>query len=248
VTQERESSHWNVETFSQPIKESLLSYTGIVDPYSGKKWGRVRQTGVSLSGYAEVQPGWNVSGQANVAILRGLRVPNNYRVGLGAGLSKAFTPDGFAYLALGPRVTFDHYEKNLSQFTLGHGGYFSPDSLLQVTAALNFLTQEARQFIVAGDLSVGVQTHHQEGSPFFLHNVLDGRRYSAQSESGPVVSAELTGVWRLGDHWQIGGGGIVRKTANYDDWSAMCFVRFLFEPRAVVFSADNSQELLRTLY
>ncbi len=248
LAQEQDAGHWNVETFSQPVKESLLSYTGIVDPYSGRKWGRVRQTGASLSGYEEVQKGWGVSGQATIAMLRGFRVPENYHVGLSVGLTRTFTPSGFEYLALGPRMAFDHYQKNLSQFTLGHGGYFSPSHLVQFTAAMNFLTQEAQQFIATGDLSVGVQTHHEESSPFFPHNVLDGRRYSARNESGPVVAAEFTSVWRLSDHWQIGGGALVRKTANYDDWSAMFFVRFLLEPRPVVLSTDNPHHLLHTLY
>ena len=247
ILHRQEYNEWQVEAFSQPVRESLLSYTGIRDPYSGTRWGQVRQTGVRLSMFAEVKDGWGVSSHTSLATLRGQGVANNYHMDLGVGLAKTLTPRGFDYLALGPRLSFDHYEKNLGQFTLGHGGYFSPNYLLQFTTAAHFLTQESRQFIIMGDISAGIQVHQEESSPFFPRHP-DGRRYSTNNENGPVFSAELAGVWQLSRHWQIGIGGIVRKTANYDDQAVMFFLRFLLDPREVTVSTDLSPRFLQALY
>jgi len=134
-------------------------------------------------------------------------------------------------------VSFEHYEKNLSQFTLGHGGYFSPDYLIQPVGSVNLLTHEGRPFIVKSDIGLGFQNHHQESSPFFPLEP-DGRRYAATTESGFVFSGELLGVARLAEHWQAGFGGAARRTAHFHDESGLFFVRYLFEPRPAVFSSD----------
>src|SRR5262249_27246625 len=129
------------------------------------------------------------------------------------------------------------FDKNLSQFTLGHGGYFSPDYLIQPVGSLNFLTHEGRPFIVKGDIGLGFQNHHQETSPYFPL-APDGRFYAASTDSGFVFYGELLAVARLSAHWQLGGGGAARRTADYHDESGLLFVRYLLQARPAVFSSD----------
>jgi tetratricopeptide (TPR) repeat protein len=242
-----EAGNWSLAAFSQPVRDSLLSYTGIVDPYSGKHWGRVRRTGLRFSLYAGLNERWGLFGQASGAELRGEKVEVNHYVGVSGSIARTFVPTGFAYMAVGPRFAFDHYRKDLSQFTLGQGGYFSPSQLFQVGLGANFLTAEARRFVLSGDLSAGFQTHQQSSSPFFPHNP-DGRRYAASTNRGLVFSTELKTVLRLSDHWYIGAGFAARKTADYDDKSFMVSLHFLFEPHAAVVSTDIPTYLFQTIY
>lgn len=51
--------HWRAEVFSESVTESMLSWTGLRDPYSGREWGRVTETGVR----AEM---WHQIGRAHV--------------------------------------------------------------------------------------------------------------------------------------------------------------------------------------
>jgi Cellulose synthase operon protein C C-terminus (BCSC_C) len=41
----RDWGNWGVVFYRKSIKESILSYTGMKDPYTGRSWGRVTETG-----------------------------------------------------------------------------------------------------------------------------------------------------------------------------------------------------------
>jgi tetratricopeptide (TPR) repeat protein len=229
---------WGLEGFARPVRESILSYTGIRDPYArDKEFGRVVKVGGQLTLYRRLSENWGTSGQVTGAYLTGHEVEDNTQIAAGVSVTRDFTLRGFDYVAVGPQVSYEHYEKNLSQFTLGHGGYFSPDYLIQPVGSLNFLTREGRPFITKGDIGLGFQNHHQEASPFFPL-APDGRFYRAATESGFVFYGELLGVGRISAHWQAGFGGAARRTADFHDESGLVFVRYLFQPRPAVFSSD----------
>ena len=229
---------WGIEGFARPVRESILSYTGIRDPYgSGKDFGRVVKVGGQLTLYRRLGEAWGTSGQVTGAWLTGKEVEDNTQIAAGVSLTRDFTLRGFDYVAVGPQISYEHYDKNLSQFTLGQGGYFSPDYLIQPVGSLNFLTREGRPFITKGDIGLGFQNHHQEASPFFPL-APDGRFYRASTESGFVFYGELLGALRLSAHWQAGFGGAARRTADFHDESGLVFIRYLFEPRPAVFSSD----------
>jgi Tfp pilus assembly protein PilF len=242
-----EESHWGAEVFSQPVRESMLSYTGIVDPFSGTAWGRVLRTGIRLFGFTRVSAQWGLFGQVSGAWLEGRQVDDNQQVAVNLSVSRTFQPKGFDYLSLGPTVSFEHYQNNLSQFTLGHGGYFSPSRLFQLGLATNFLTTEGQWFVLSGNASLGFQTQREESSPFFPLNP-DGRSYAADSSTGITGSLELKGIMRLSEHWQLGGGVSVRQTADFADQAGMLFLRFLFKPRTAVLSTDIPSPLFQTIY
>jgi cellulose synthase operon protein C len=195
------------------------------------------KVGGQLTLYGRVSDDWGASAQVTGALLTGHEVEDNTQVAAGLSLTRDFAVRGFDYVAAGPQISYEHYDKNLSQFTLGHGGYFSPDYLIQPVASLNFLTREAQQIIAKGDVGLGFQNHHQETSPFFPL-APDGRFYRASTDSGFVFYGELLGVARLSSHWQAGVGGAARRTADYHDESGLVFVRYLFQPRPAVFSSD----------
>jgi len=55
-TRQTERGNWGAELFSQPMRESILSYTGIVDPYSGQPWAGCA---ASAGWFEAIQPSVN---------------------------------------------------------------------------------------------------------------------------------------------------------------------------------------------
>jgi cellulose synthase operon protein C len=237
LTQQMDSGYWQAEAFSKSITESLLSYSGAIDPYTGKSFGRVIETGIRGSAFHQLGNDWSVYGSATAGWLLGKDVQDNQHLGGSISLSKNYQVKNFKYFSIGPVFSLDHYEENLSHFTRGHGGYFSPTYIFQGLGALNFMTAEGRQFILRGNMGLGGQMNQQASSDFFpLNN--DGRRHAEVSDRSMVFNVRLEGVARLSDHWQVGGELAFEQSAAYENSMGFIFFRYLFEPRPAVFSTD----------
>jgi hypothetical protein len=255
LVQQHERGNWRAEIFSQPVRESILSYTGIIDPYTGEAWGRVRRSGVAIGGYSALGERWGASGGIQVMHLGGERVADNQAFTLNLSLARDLKLPGFDYFSVGPDFSYETYRKNLSHFTLGHGGYFSPDRLISLGVSGHLLTAEARQYIIKGDANVGVYDKSEAASPCFPLggaplplNPACQNGYAAANARGVYYSAEVMAVRRLSDHMQLGGGLIFRRNPQYQDKAAMLFVRYVFSPRGVVMSSDLPTELFHSLF
>src|SRR5450759_1092782 len=101
--------------------------------------------------------------------LGGQNVANNQGLGISLSLARNLILPGFDYMSVGPDLSIDAYDKNLSGFTIGNGGYFSPKRLVSLGLSANFLTAEARQYSVRGNFSLGYfDKREMEGACFPL--------------------------------------------------------------------------------
>lgn len=233
--------------YVEPVRESILSYTGMRDPYSGKQWGRVLRKGVRFNHLQQLGNNWSVNGAINLEYLDGESVETNRHAAVFASIGKNLDLPAFSYAVVGLGINYDHYEKNLSHFTLGHGGYFSPDRFLSIGPSLDFLTRENQQFIVKGRLAFATVSIAEASSPWFPGND-DGNSYAASKNNGMSYTAEASGVWRINDRLQIGGALSERNAPQYKDEMGMLFLRVLFESRQSVLSTDLPTRTLNGLY
>ncbi|HYR05401.1 MAG TPA: cellulose synthase subunit BcsC-related outer membrane protein, partial [Gallionella sp.] len=233
--------------YNEPVRESILSYTGLRDPHSGAKWGRVTRAGAKLSTQQRLDGEWSASGSISREYLNGSGVESNSRAGFDADIGKNMGLTGFEHAVVGFSVGFERYRKNLSQFTLGHGGYFSPQHFWHYGPSFGFMTQENRQFIIKGRLAVGGVYKREDTTQRFPF-APDGNFYAASNGSGRSHNAEMSGVWRLNDHMQLGGMISKRYAPQYNDISAIVFLRILLEPRKSVLSADMPTAITENLY
>ena len=240
LLQQENDGYWSVEASGVPVQESLLSYTGIVDPYSGKAWGRVVDVGTTAKGYVGLGGHWGLYAESQLGWDMGDDVETNQHVSLGLSLSRDLQLPGFDYFTVGPSFLFEHYAHNLSGFTIGQGGYFSPDHLFEGTLGINFLTTEGKRFVLQGSFGPGVQEHYQDSSALYpLHP--DGETTPSDTNSSFVFSSKLSGVILLASHWETGAYVGYAKSADYDDFQGGLFVRYLFGPRNGAFSTDLAQ-------
>lgn len=135
-------------------------------------------------------------------------------------------------------MIYEHYEKNLSHFTLGHGGYFSPEHYVNAGLGVNFLTEEGRSFVIKGRAVVGAQMIDEAGAPWFP--LIDPSRgsYASNEQVGEALDFELKGVWLAASNLQIGAGAAMRRTNNFEDYSGGLFIRYFFDDRKASYSTD----------
>ncbi|MEZ0295070.1 MAG: cellulose synthase subunit BcsC-related outer membrane protein [Candidatus Methylacidiphilales bacterium] len=237
MIQQIPDGYWSAELFSESVKESLLSYTGMQDPYTGEGWGRVIRVGVRGERYTEFGGGWGVYMNGQADYLTGVDVDDNTHASATLGLSKNLNIPGFKFFSIGPGVSGEVFQKNLSHYTVGHGGYFSPDYILQGVMSVNFLTEEGKRYLVKGYLAGGMQTNKQSESPVLPLDP-DGRTYEGVESTSIVMTTRVKGVMLLSDHWQFGGLLSYAKSASYDELNAFMFLRYTFEPRTGLYRRD----------
>jgi hypothetical protein len=242
---------WQVESFSQPVRESLLSYAGVQDPVSGKSWGRVTRIGAKSSAYVQLSENWGGNAEVNAAYLGGQGVQDNWTTGLSLATGYDLRLPGFDYFSLGPAFNYQHYQSNLNHFTLGNGGYFSPDRLINAGLGLNFLTAENQRAVLKGRVGVGYQHFYAPSQAWFPLALPPGQSrgsYSASHYDGIAFDLELKGVWLIDPHWMLAGGVAARQTSGYEDYSIGLNLRFNFDGRQSALSADIPDGLFQMVY
>ncbi|MEM0965556.1 MAG: cellulose synthase subunit BcsC-related outer membrane protein [Verrucomicrobiota bacterium] len=234
-----ETGVWTAELFRESITESLLSYTGFRDPYTSLEWGRVVETGLhaSILHFFGANQDLSLFGFMEVGQLTGENVADNEKIRLDVALNRTFKPDGFHYINFGPSFTFYSYTNNLSFFTFGHGGYFSPEYLAQGIINLQFMTEEGEDFLLKGEVGFGGQANEQEAAPFFPLDP-DGRDYSGTSDTTGILISNLQGVMFLTDYWAFGGEIAFNKTPSYEEFRGGVFTTIFFEPREGLVETD----------
>jgi hypothetical protein len=143
------------------VKDSMLSYAGVRDPGTGIVWGGV----VSNTGTLQLDHKTRRAGQyaaISFSYLTGKNVPNNWNASGNAGFYFVVAKN----LSVGLSVSGMHYDKNLSFFSLGQGGYFSPQQYGLAAIPISWFSRHKR-FEYEIRASLGAQYIAQDASSFF---------------------------------------------------------------------------------
>ncbi len=239
--------YYQGEIYSKSIDQSVLSYVGMQDPYTGMYWGRVQETGGSVSIFRSIGKKNTIFAKASYGWIDGTNVEDNTHFGAVVALSHEFNPKGFEYVTVGPAVSYEAYGNNQNHFTYGHGGYFSPSSLLQGIIQVQFLTKEGRRWLAAGSAGAGLQTNEQASAPYFPLKP-DGRNYSSTSSTTGVGMINVTAGYLINRNWMLGGSTGFNVTADYNEGFINIWVRYFFEPRNGLIRDDLGLQGLTPVY
>ncbi len=241
--------YYSLNASSRPVTDSLLSFAGTRDSITGEAWGGVMASGVR--GQLNKSMGdYGFTGSAGFYSLDGHNVASNTRAdaSIGTYLNVVQTPD--ETLTVGVNASSMFYNKNLSNFTYGQGGYFSPQQYYALTLPVNW-TQRT------GDLSyklagaVGVQTYSQNASDYFPNNsglqaaanaamatvLANGgggngtATFASQSTTGIAYNLSAASEYRINPYVFLGGSVQLDNASNYRQWGAGVYLRFSFYPR-----------------
>lgn len=228
-----------LEMFRRPVKESILSYTGAYDPYSGVAWGGVDASGFLASTYLNLKDDMGMSVAIKNASYTGTMVADNKMMEFTAGAKKLWKSDSWDELSIGPNFTFQRFDENLSKFTIGHGGYFSPQQLFKYGGTASAVSGDLGDFIVAGKLDLGFQQHKQNCAPLLpLSGTNCSELYLESTGSGMYMGMELLGMVQADTNAQIGGGMFYGMSPEFNEFGFMLAFRLTMEKRKSVVRAD----------
>jgi cellulose synthase operon protein C len=124
------------------VTSSELSYAGLKDPITGTSWGGVVQTG-PYAGFGLYRESYAVSGAVQFSEITGTHVLDNQFAGARLSGSWKLFSAAQTRTDLGVTLNYWTYEHNLSNYTFGSGGYYSPHSYVSVSTPLELTGRRA---------------------------------------------------------------------------------------------------------
>jgi Tfp pilus assembly protein PilF len=221
-----------------PVTDSLLSYAGTTDPRSQTVFGGVLRDRINGQLSLAIGPGYIYAG-GGADQLSGKQVEKNSEIEFGAGGAYPIFTDSDSTTTTGVNVTYFSYAKNLDHFTLGNGGYFSPQSYFAVTVPLDYKeTDGALSWEVGG--RAGVQSYNENASAYFpedptLQGQLEAKAansttlqafFPEQSASGIVGGADASFEYQLNNAFLVGGKLTYDRTGNWNNTLALLYARY----------------------
>lgn len=182
----------------RPVTDSLLSYAGDEDTtVTGQHSGPVirQQATVGAAGefgrlglYADLA-GKRFSGE---------NVPSNsaFETNFG-GYFRAIDNDDGERLQIGLNLNLQGYDRNLRFFTLGHGGYFSPQQFVAASVPITYSLRRDKWWL---DLNIapGMQSYREDRAPIFASDAALQGRMIALAAQNAAISAFYPSASRSG--------------------------------------------------
>ena len=129
---------WGMTLSRRPVSSSLLSYGGTVDPGTGISWGGVRANGIRLDLSRDLGGAVGFWGSAQQHLLTGKNVPDNWRTRLMGGGYYKFVNETHRRASVGLSTMLWHYQQDLGGYTLGQGGYYSPQGYFSLSVPVSY--------------------------------------------------------------------------------------------------------------
>jgi hypothetical protein len=225
-----------LEASRRPVTDSVLSYAGMTDPITGTVWGGViRSGGETIASYDDGSLG--IYAKFAYGNYIGTNVAPNQSYEFTAGGYYRAVKDENQELKIGLSGTYLAYDQNLSQFSLGQGGYFSPQSFYSLTFPIDWSDTTGRFKYNAGG-AIGVQTIQQNASPYFptSYTLQNAANIASSTNGGQAVfpasnTTSLAFALRLGfeyavtDRTSVGGKANFDNSYQYDQGTILLFLR-----------------------
>jgi hypothetical protein len=241
-----DSWNYKADLSRRAVTDSVLSFAGAKDERTDERWGGVVATGARGDlGYDDGTYG--VYSYLSAHGITGKNVASNSRVETGGGAYLHLLNSASSKLTLGMNIGLMGYEKNLSYYTYGQGGYFSPQSFVSVAFPVDW-TGRADRLAWRVNASLGVQSFTQKSSPYFPTDpratatrargergaATGGQQFGLQqhvpSSSKTGLSYNLAAVveYQLAPKMFLGGALGFNNAQNYRQFTGALYLRYVF--------------------
>lgn len=222
---------YTVSLHRRPLSSSLLALAGQRDPNSERVWGGVRATGGGLN-LSYDQGGANgFWSSLSADRLSGKNVADNGRVRWMTGYYRKLINDDDRRVTVGLTNMLWHYDKDLSDYSWGQGGYYSPNQYLSFSVPLSWRQRTANwSWELEGAASWSYA--HSRARPRYPRRVpldpLPDRtvRQTGSASRGVGYTLRALAERRLTPHWFIGAGVDVQQAKDYTPSHATVWLRY----------------------
>ena len=227
---------WGMTLSRRPVSSSLLSYGGTVDPGTGISWGGVRANGIRLDLSRDLGGAVGFWGSAQQHLLTGKNVPDNWRTRLMGGGYYKFVNETHRRASVGLSTMLWHYQQDLGGYTLGQGGYYSPQGYFSLSVPVSYRQRTPDWSWELGGSGSWSYARTDDSRRYPLEGLLPSglpdRNAPVKGGSSSGFGYTLNGVveHRLTEHWRIGGRVDIQQADDYAPSHVTLFLRYTFKP------------------
>ena len=227
------------------VTDSLLSYAGAADPHTGTHWGGVTANGGAVelefgAGPADLHAGGGASSVTGIGVL------GNTGWHVDAGGSTVLMHSDTREARIGLELSYLGYSSNLRYFSLGQGGYFSPQNYISALIPLTYTARPVPKLSYELGAAGGIQSYHENASLFFPNDsALQAQfvaqqanpatavagvspQYGARSLTSGAGNAHLSGDYLLAPGLHLNARVDFQHIGDFDTGSALLFARYAF--------------------
>ncbi|MDX7732157.1 cellulose synthase complex outer membrane protein BcsC [Aeromonas caviae] len=227
---------WGMTLSRRPVSSSLLSYGGTVDPGTGISWGGVRANGIRLDLSRDLGGAVGFWGSAQQHLLTGKNVPDNWRTRLMGGGYYKFVNETHRRASVGLSTMLWHYQQDLGGYTLGQGGYYSPQGYFSLSVPVSYRQRTPDWSWELGGSGSWSYARTDDSRRYPLEGLLPAglpdRNAPVKGGSSSGFGYTLNGVveHRLTEHWRIDGRVDIQQADDYAPSHVTLFLRYTFKP------------------
>jgi tetratricopeptide (TPR) repeat protein len=217
-----------------PIRDTMLAFAGARDPTSRQVWGGVMANSASIIGnHSRGNAGFY--GKLDYQDIEGKGVAKNNSIEANVGSYFKVYRTSMGELTVGLNLTGLHYDKNLRYFTLGQGGYFSPQQyfLFNVPAQWTGTVNPKLQYSISA--SLGVQHFTEDASSYFPSDAgrqaASGLSYPSYTNTSGNYNLSFRTLYQVAPQWLGGFFFDVNNAREYRSVNAGLYLKFLIDPR-----------------
>jgi predicted Zn-dependent protease len=227
------------------VNDSILSFAGTTDPRTGEKWGGVvRDHGRATLEFSAGRADFYLLGGG--ATFTGTHVQSNTEIEAGAGGGFPVYRTPTQEVRLGLDLIYFGYSHNQDFFTLGQGGYFSPQSFAAALIPITWKEKLDEDLSYEVGASGGFATFRESASPYYpidpaLQADLIAQQASAatavpgvlaefpaMTQSGFSGTAHASVDYRVSPSLHLGGRVSFETSPAYNQTMAMAYAKYLF--------------------
>lgn len=229
---------WAVNASRRPVRNTVLSYAGLSDPYTKQVWGGATQSGIGLNlgydngGAVGLWSNWQyqyIDGQ-------NLKMNDKFQGQIGIYGSVWKDPRNLTNVDWGLNTLIMHYANNQNEFSYGNGGYFSPQGYASLTIPLTLFGRYdtwAYSVRLSGSYSYSKlddSLYYPNNTNYQIEAANNGLStvYKGSSTYAFTYGVAAIVEKRLTDHWSIGARAQIQRTLFYNPSNIGLYLKYDF--------------------
>ncbi|HDF8569318.1 TPA: cellulose biosynthesis protein BcsC [Enterobacter hormaechei subsp. hoffmannii] len=227
---------YTLNAHRRPISSSVLAFAGQKDPNTDTTWGGVRATGGGVSMSYDKGEANGIWSSLSADSLTGKNVEDNWRVRWMTGYYYKLINQNNERLTVGVSNMLWHYDKDLSGYSLGQGGYYSPQKYVSFALPVNWRKRtENWSWELGGSVSWS-HSKTKDVMRYPLQGLIPDNepgRYTDKGVMGTGSSSSGTGYTaraiverRVTSNWFVGLGVDIQEAKDYTPSHALLYVRY----------------------
>ena len=227
--------YYSLNLARRPVTSSLVSYAGARDPVSGEVWGGVRSIGTDLSAGFE-RGRFDTFANVGYHLLTGKNVLANTQLEFRTGINWEFIRQENMRLSAGLAITNWRYRENLSHYTFGQGGYYSPQNYRSLALPWRWSGRNGSwSYLLKG--SVSTSNSDVKDMPYYptdgaLQAAAGNPIFTGGKGRGNGYSMGGSLEYRIAKNLFIGGRFEIDRSEFYTPNFATVYLRYMFSPRS----------------